>query len=92
MSAPELSRLAGSSSGAGVERQEDSPAAAAIPAAPAPDTADTGEIELQEVEREMLEADLIFVPVLNNLFTRALIVPNPMAVRYVYGALFGLMT
>ncbi|XP_051223962.1 uncharacterized protein [Lolium perenne] len=92
MSAPELSQLAGSSSGAGVERQEDSPAAAAVPAAPAPDTADTGEIELQEVEREMLEADLIFVPVLNNLFTRALIVPNPMAVRYVYGALFGLMT
>ena len=112
MSLPELelSQLAGSSDGEGVERQEEQDelslpaAAAAVPLASAPDTADRSDPELslldsesptgesQEVEGGILEADIILVPLTNNWCGRMFIVPNPMAMRYVYAALFALMT
>jgi nucleotide-binding universal stress UspA family protein len=106
LSAPEPSQLAGSSAGERVERQEEEDAllapaaAAAAPLVPAPDTAElrqlagsyTGESSLQEEENEMLEANVIFMPVEDNLLTRVFIVPNPMAVRYVYAVLFAVMT
>jgi hypothetical protein len=105
MSAPELGLglLAGSSVGEGVERQEDSPAAAAAAAAaavPATETAERSsprlrqlaESELQEVHSERLEADVIFMPVENNLFTRLFVIPTPMVTRYVYTVLFTMLT
>jgi hypothetical protein len=101
-SAPELSQLTSSSAGERVERQEESPAAAAVPAVSAPDTADRSTPELRqlagshtgesELTSEILEEDMIFSPVENNLFTRVLVLPSPMAVRYVYALLFALMT
>jgi hypothetical protein len=78
MSVPELSQLAGSSAGEGIERQEeDVLRAPAAPAIPAPDTAERRAPVLQEEESEMLEADVINVPVEDNLLTRVFIVPNP---------------
>jgi hypothetical protein len=94
MNAPEPKQIAGSAAGEGVERQEEEDVlpAPAAPAVPAPDTADRRAPVPQEEESEMLEAKLIIMRVENTLLTRVFIVPNPMAVRYVYGALFGLMT
>uniref|UniRef100_A0ACD5VE18 Uncharacterized protein n=1 Tax=Avena sativa TaxID=4498 RepID=A0ACD5VE18_AVESA len=59
------------------------PAAGEIPVPPVPAAG-----EVQAVDREILEADLILLPVEDNLFARVFILPNPMASRYVYAVLF----